>query len=775
MKTSGTLFLSFLLLSGAAKTAAAQGTGNVTFGAGASSQGDANASAAATAPPWTERELLADSLPADQAAEQERAWAERERKLNEGSTLTGGVGLLHTQHAQGGAPGQFRVDFATEFFSAGFLCSPDFPCPDPRNPNNVLQRDAADHIGGRLRLSMQVTKWLDTYLSTSALANSNPANRPSLLQVLGDSTMGAKAHGKISNVFHLGGAFELWLVNGTGSVGLDGGGTSAKFRGLATADLRGAKKPIPLRFSTNLTYVLDNSGQVVDATERARGTPVTRIERFGLNINRVDHFDIHLGAEFFAAKEKVRPFLEYTILIPVNRQDYRCRPANPSGDRCLATDPFAPSTLTFGSRFYPWKKGFNLIAALDVGISGVGFFIEEMRPTPPWMLYLGAGWAFDTQDKPPVIRERVVTAAQPSGGRRIRGFVHEEGRTEGIANAIVSWENHPELTSLATGTDGRFTTHALAAGPYAFSIRADGYKPGECSTTIVGAPASQSPAGPPPSQQPTPNGGDVQLDCVMQALPRVGNIVGKVKDLDTGSFVSGAAVKVVDVARKELSGSTDAQGAFRFDQVTPGEATITVDGNDYLVSSEKLDVKVRQDNPIELSIKKKPKNPLVAVQAKEIIIRQQIQFAVDSAVILPASTGLLTEIADVLLKNPRIRKVEIQGHTDGTGSPAHNQKLSEDRASSVVAWLTAHGVAQDRLVAKGYGDSKPLVPNVTELNKARNRRVQFIITDQDAPPATAPAAPGGAATPAPPGGPAVKPAPIPLGQPALGSGAAPKP
>lgn len=768
MKTSGTLFLSFFLLaSGAAKTASAQGTGNVTFGGGASTQGNANASGSASgASAATERELLAENVPADQATDAEKEWAERERKLNEASTLTGGVGLLHTQHAQGGAVGQFRVDFTTEYFSAGFLCSREFPCRDPRNPNNVLQSDSADHIGGRLRLSMQVVKWLDAYLATSALANSNPANRPSLLQVLGDSTLGAKAHGQVSKIFHLGGAFELWLVNGTGSVGLDGAGTSAKFRGLATADLRGADKPIPLRFSTNLTYVLDNSGEVVAATETARGTPVTRIERFGLNINRVDHFDIHLGAELFAAQEKVRPFLEYTILVPVNRQDYRCRPNNPSGDKCLATDPFAPSTLTLGSRFYPWKKGFNLTAALDVGISGVGFFIEEMRPTPPWMLYLGAGWAFDTQDKPPVIRERVVSAPGPTGQRRIRGFVHEEGKTEGIAGAIVSWENHPELTSLATGSDGRFTTHLLPAGPYAFSIRADGYKPGQCSTTIAGAAASLPPAGTPPGQLPAQVGGDVQLDCVMQALPRVGSIVGKVKDLDSGLFVSGAAVKVVDVARKELSGSTDAQGAFRFEHITPGEATITVDANDYLVSTEKLDVKVRQDNPIELSIKKKPKNPLVAVQAKEIVIRQQIQFGVDSAVILPASTGLLTEIADVLLKNPRIRKVEVQGHTDGTGAPGHNQKLSEDRASSVVAWLTAHGIATDRLTAKGYGDSKPLVPNVTELNKARNRRVQFIITEQDTPPAAAPA-------PAPQGG-LPTPGPLPLGQPALGSGAAPK-
>lgn len=716
MKTAGSFLFAALFIAGVPLTASAQDP--VTFGVDASAQAGGPGSSSA-------RGVTDAAGPA--SVDKEKQWAERESKLSEVSTLTGGIGLVHTQHAQGGAVGQFRVGFTTEYFSASFLCSSEFPCRDPRSPNEVLRRDSADHIGGRLTLSMQVATWLDTYLATSALANSNVANRPSLLQVLGDSVLGGKAHGAVSKVLHVGGAFELWLVNGTGSVGLDGGGTGAQLRALATADGREADKRLPVRFSTNLTYVLDNSGEVVKATEAARGAPITRIERFGLNIHRVDHVDVHLGTEFFVADEKVRPFLEYSILVPVNRQGYRCRSdILPSSDKCLATDPLVPSSLTIGSRFLPWRKGFSLTAAFDLGVSGTSSFIEEVRPTPPWMLYLGAGWAIDTQDRPPiVVRERV---GAPPSGRKIRGFVHEEGRSEGIGGAVVAWDNHPELTSLSAGADGRFLTHELQPGPYVFSIRADGYKPGQCSTSVGDA------GGPTPGSAPGPSqpGGDIQVDCALQPLPRVGNIVGKVKDLETGGFVGGAAVKVVDVARREFSGSTDPQGAFRFELVTPGEATVTIDADGYLVSSETIDVKVRQDNPIEISVKKKPKNPLVAVQNKEIVIRQQVQFAFDSAVILPASTGLLTEIADLLLKTRTIRRVEVQGHTDGSGNAAHNQRLSEDRATAVVAWLSAHGVASERLLPKGYGDTRPLAPNVTELNRKRNRRVQFIILEQDA-------------------------------------------
>ena len=746
MKRAAFFFTSLLLPLAYALPAGAQGT--VTFGGGASAGGSAtpasssgSASAAGSGP----GEILANGTTGGDDAE----WAERDSKMNEAATLTGGVGLVHTQHAQGGAPGQFRVGFTTEYFSAGFLCTDSFPCRDPRSTTNgTLKTDSSDHIGGRLTLSMQVLKWLEPYLSTSAFANSNTANRPSLLQVLGDSTLGAKAHGALGKIFHVGGAFELWLVNGTGSVGLDGGGTGAKFRGLATADLRGLTKPLPLRFSLNTTYVLDNTGKVVEDTEKNRGAPITRIERFGLNINRVDHFDIALGGEVFLAQEKVRPFIEYNIAVPVNRQNYLCRQNNPSGDLCLANNQIAPSSLTFGGRFFPWKRGFNLLAALDVGVTGTSTFIEEVKPEAPWMLYLGAGWAFDTQDRPPVVKERIVEKPMPvkAAGRKIRGFIHEENKTEGVPNAVITWDNHPDLTSLYSSADGHFTTQELEEGSYLFGIKAEGFKPGQCTTSIVRAAGSRPPAKPAPGA-PAPNasgaaasgGGDVQLDCPLIALPRVGQVIGRVRDAETQAPIANATVKLVDVAKKELNGTADQNGSFRFADIMPGKVQFTVDADGYLALTDELEVKVRQDNNADLLLHKRPKNANVTVGKGEIFIKQQIQFAVDSATILPESSGLLTEIADALIKNPRIKRVEVQGHTDNTGTPDHNNQLSNDRAGAVVTWLTSHGVGGDRLTARGYGQTKPLVPNVTAGNRAKNRRVQFIIADQepapDAPPA----------------------------------------
>jgi hypothetical protein len=148
-------------------------------------------------------------------------WNMRDRQLNEPSSINGGVGLLHTQHAQGNAPGQFTLAFTTEYFSAGFLCSQQFPCPNP-NGGSQITSDTLNHIGGSLNLTVSITKWLEAYAGTSAIANSDSANRPSLLQVLGDSDLGLKGHVALNKWLHVGGAAELWLINGTGAVGLDG-------------------------------------------------------------------------------------------------------------------------------------------------------------------------------------------------------------------------------------------------------------------------------------------------------------------------------------------------------------------------------------------------------------------------------------------------------------------------------------------------------------------------------------------------------------------------
>jgi outer membrane protein OmpA-like peptidoglycan-associated protein len=103
-----------------------------------------------------------------------------------------------------------------------------------------------------------------------------------------------------------------------------------------------------------------------------------------------------------------------------------------------------------------------------------------------------------------------------------------------------------------------------------------------------------------------------------------------------------------------------------------------------------------------------------------------IHFDVDSAVIQPRSEPVIAEIAQLMKANPGLR-FQVEGHTDSDGGAAYNLALSQRRAQAVVNDLvTRYGIARSRLVAKGFGLSKPVASNATEAGKALNRRVELL-------------------------------------------------
>lgn len=86
---------------------------------------------------------------------------------------------------------------------------------------------------------------------------------------------------------------------------------------------------------------------------------------------------------------------------------------------------------------------------------------------------------------------------------------------------------------------------------------------------------------------------------------------------------------------------------------------------------------------------------------------------------------MLGEVLVLLQKNATWR-LAVAGHTDNVGAKAMNLTLSRQRAQSVVTWLTAHGIAADRLLPGGFGDLAPVAENTSEDGRAKNRRVDLI-------------------------------------------------
>ena len=127
------------------------------------------------------------------------------------------------------------------------------------------------------------------------------------------------------------------------------------------------------------------------------------------------------------------------------------------------------------------------------------------------------------------------------------------------------------------------------------------------------------------------------------------------------------------------------------------------------------------------------KNSAVIVTKTQILITQQIQFEFNRAVIRPVSFKILDEVVQVLKDYPAIT-LEIQGHTDNIGSQNVNRILSDLRAGAVRKYFIAKGIKADRLISKGYGTDRPMVPNDTPANRELNRRVQFMRTESGTPP-----------------------------------------
>lgn len=107
-----------------------------------------------------------------------------------------------------------------------------------------------------------------------------------------------------------------------------------------------------------------------------------------------------------------------------------------------------------------------------------------------------------------------------------------------------------------------------------------------------------------------------------------------------------------------------------------------------------------------------------------VIEASDILFEFDKSVIKTQYFPILDEWVDYFQNNPQVT-AEIYGHTDSTGPAAYNQKLSERRAQAVMNYLVDKEIDEDRLTARGFGESQPIAPNTTREGRQKNRRVEL--------------------------------------------------
>jgi outer membrane protein OmpA-like peptidoglycan-associated protein len=146
-----------------------------------------------------------------------------------------------------------------------------------------------------------------------------------------------------------------------------------------------------------------------------------------------------------------------------------------------------------------------------------------------------------------------------------------------------------------------------------------------------------------------------------------------------------------------------------------------------LINDEDRESYVRDNDSEERRAREALANIEKKVQTGDL---PKIQFEFDKDAITPESDPTLILVAELLMKNPRL-KVICLAHTDSVGTEEYNLDLSERRARSVKSFLVKEGVAPPSIRFRGMGYSRPLADNSTDEGRAKNRRVEFRVTYRD--------------------------------------------
>jgi outer membrane protein OmpA-like peptidoglycan-associated protein len=118
--------------------------------------------------------------------------------------------------------------------------------------------------------------------------------------------------------------------------------------------------------------------------------------------------------------------------------------------------------------------------------------------------------------------------------------------------------------------------------------------------------------------------------------------------------------------------------------------------------------------------------PQVSLQSNHIKLTDTVHFDYNQATIQPRSYLLLNKVARILVAHKEIIQVSIEGHTSSEGTAEYNRALSQRRAEAVLNFLAARGVEKERMVARGFGEDRPVATNSTEAGRQANRRVEFL-------------------------------------------------
>ena len=633
-------------------------------------------------------------------------------------TLLSGTGLIQTMMAASGVPWTFSVALHGEFFRYhDFLIA---------NQDEVNTRSAYG-----VHFHMFFPHSIETFGILYSTSNINERTHlvetyePATQMALGDLVLGAKYSRVMTPFLNIGAVLSGRLYSGMAKVGPDFSATSVGMHVLASIAGRRwlPKSLVDFNAHFNVGYIYDGSENLLGPVPRSANHLTVEplysymIQAFALGVSK-NRLQFSLGMDFplHIGSTVLTPIVEYGLKYYVGGANgdlmgWRQR-VSVKGN--VALDDALSQNLVLGLRWHV-RPQVALTAGVDVALDYAGYAVA-----PPLALYnVFAMVSYHVAPSVPacvpevreVVRE-VKLPVPPVKTGIIHGVVTDASGAF-LEGAVIEWvgTSYPRT---ATNAQGRFASIALPLGSYTLRVTKQDFHEQETVVNVVRT------------------DGPTEIAIQLKAKgPEQCSLFIFVKDEESKPVGGILKVQGKTMDEKEMAQevSLSAEGKAEV-KVFAGAYEITFNEPEHLTRSTTVTLPKCTVTPVELVVKKKPAKTVATLNRKQraITITERIQFKLDSAELITESLIILDEVAALMIENPEILELEIQGHTDNKGKPEHNLQLSQQRADAVRAYLISQGVKGERLIAKGYGHTKPRYANISQRLREKNRRVEFKIT-----------------------------------------------
>jgi len=287
---------------------------------------------------------------------------------------------------------------------------------------------------------------------------------------------------------------------------------------------------------------------------------------------------------------------------------------------------------------------------------------------------------------------------------RLQGTVTDAKNGANLFAPIeILLDNKADTVVHSKKADGKYSVGLNVEGKYKLKVEKEGYLPAEQTFAL----------------KDVFNDTTVTVNFVLTPEKKIVQLGGTVYDAKTKEAIPNAKVDIqLGYNGDAMEKATDG-GYYEIVAENMGEYTITGNASGYMEGD--VVVAVSDDNTFfQGDIYLEP------IEVGTTVVLENIYFDFDKTTLKEESFIELDKVVDFMNENPTL-EVEISGHTDSKGSDQYNHDLSQGRAQSVVDYIISHGIKEFRLIARGYGEERPIDTNDTDEGRAKNRRVEFTI------------------------------------------------